>query len=59
MDTCCYNTEASNCCRFFGDLRAYIVESFSPKVRDVFFNEVRGAQDITDFSIHLPFKWQN
>lgn len=41
---------------FFGDLRAYIVESFSPKVRDVFFNEVRGAQDITDFSIHLPFQ---
>lgn len=41
---------------FFGDLRAYIVKSFSPKVRDVFFNEVRGAQDITDFSIHLPFQ---
>lgn len=41
---------------FFGDLRAYIVESFLPKVRDVFFNEVRGAQDITDFSIHLPFQ---
>lgn len=41
---------------FFGDLRAYIVESFSPKVRDVLFNEVRGAQDITDFSIHLPFQ---
>lgn len=41
---------------FFGDIRAYIVESFSPKVRDVFFNEVRGAQDITDFSIHLPFQ---
>lgn len=59
MDTCCCDTEASNRYRFFGDLRAYIVESFSPKVRDVFFNEVRGAQDITDFSIHLPFRWQN
>lgn len=41
---------------FFGDIRAYIVESFSPKVRDVFFNEVRGAQDITDFAVNLPFQ---
>ena len=40
----------------FRDIRVYVVESFSPKTRDVFFNEVRGAQDITDFSIHLPFQ---
>lgn len=40
----------------FRDIRVYVVESFSPKTRDVFFNEVRGAQDITDFAVNLPFQ---
>lgn len=41
---------------FLGEIRAYIVESFSPKTRDVYFNEVRGAQEITDFAVHLTFQ---
>lgn len=41
---------------FFGVTKAYLVESFSPKVRDVFFNEVRGAQDITDLARNLTFQ---
>lgn len=40
----------------FGDLKAYLVDSFSPKTRDVYFNEVRGAQDITDMALNLPFQ---
>ena len=32
----------------FGDLKAYLVDSF--------FNEVRGAQDITDMVLNLPFQ---
>lgn len=41
---------------FLGETRAYIVESFSPKTRDVYFNEVRGAQEITDLAVHLTFQ---
>ena len=41
---------------FLGEMRAYIVESFSPKTRDVYFNEVRGAQEITDLAVHLTFQ---
>lgn len=41
---------------FLGETRAYIVDSFSPKTRDVFFNEVRGAQEITDLAVHMTFQ---
>lgn len=41
---------------FLGEIKAYLVESFSPKVRDVFFNEVRGAQDITDLASNMSFQ---
>lgn len=42
--------------QFLGEIKAYLVESFSPKTRDVYFNEVRGAQDITDLSLNLSFQ---
>jgi hypothetical protein len=42
--------------QFMGEMRAYVVESFSPKTRDVFFNEVRGAQEVTDLAVHLTFQ---
>lgn len=41
---------------FWGDVRAYLVDSFMTKTRDVYFNEARGAQDITDFAVHMPFQ---
>lgn len=42
--------------RFLGHINAYLVDSFSPKTRDVYFNEVRGAQDITDLIFNIPFQ---
>lgn len=42
--------------KFMGETRGYLIDSFSPKTRDVYFNEVRGAQDITDFGVHLSFQ---
>lgn len=39
---------------FLGNTSAYLIDSFSPKSRDSFFNEVFGAQDITDMSVNLP-----
>lgn len=41
---------------FLGKIKVYLVESFSPKTRDVYFNEVRGAQDVTDFAEHMVFQ---
>lgn len=41
---------------FLGEIKAYLVDSFLPKVRDVFFNEVRGAQDITDLASNMSFQ---
>lgn len=41
---------------FLGEIKVYLVESFSPKTRDVYFNEVRGAQDVTDLAEHMVFQ---
>lgn len=41
---------------FLGRIKVYLVESFSPKTRDVYFNEVRGAQDVTDLAEHMVFQ---
>ena len=41
--------------KFMGETKGYLVDSFSPNTRDVYFNEVRGAQDINDFGVHLSF----
>lgn len=41
---------------FLGKIKVYLVESFSPKTRDVYFNEVRGAQDVTDLAEHMVFQ---
>lgn len=41
---------------FLGKIKVYLVESFSPKTRDVYFNEVRGAQDVTDLTEHMVFQ---
>lgn len=41
---------------FLGKIKVYLVESFSPKTRDVYFNEVRGAQDVTDLVEHMVFQ---
>lgn len=41
---------------FFGEMKFFVVKSFSPKTRDLFFNEVRGAQDITDLIEHNQFQ---
>lgn len=41
---------------FLGETKVYLVESFAPKTRDVYFNEVRGAQDVTDFVEHMTFQ---
>lgn len=41
---------------FLGQIKVYLVESFSPKTRDVYFNEVRGAQDVTDLAEHMVFQ---
>ncbi len=41
---------------FLGEMKVYLVESFAPKTRDVYFNEVRGAQDVTDFIEHMTFQ---
>ena len=41
---------------FWGDVRAFLIDSFMTKTRDVYFNEARGAQDITDLALHLPFQ---
>lgn len=41
---------------FLGKIKVYLVESFSPKTRDVYFNEVRGAQDVTDLAEHMAFQ---
>lgn len=45
----------------FDDIKVYIVMSFSPKTRDVFFNEVRDAIDITDLveNAHFQFSPNN
>lgn len=41
---------------FLGKIKVYLVESFSPKTRDVYFNEVRGAQDVTDLAEYMVFQ---
>lgn len=41
---------------FLGETKVYLVESFAPKTRDVYFNEVRGAQDVTDLIEHMAFQ---
>lgn len=41
---------------FLGKTKVYLVESFVPKTRDVYFNEVRGAQDVTDLIEHMAFQ---
>lgn len=42
---------------FLDQINVYLVESFSPKTRDVYFNEVRGAQEITDFVTNMTFQF--
>mgnify|MGYP000388019092 FL=1 len=41
---------------FLDKTKVYLVESFAPKTRDVYFNEVRGAQDVTDLIEHMAFQ---
>ena len=41
---------------FLGDTRAYLVDNFRSKTRDVYLNEIEGAQDITDIALNLPFQ---
>lgn len=41
---------------FLDKTKVYLVESFTPKTRDVYFNEVRGAQDVTDLIEHMAFQ---
>lgn len=41
---------------FLGKTKIYLVESFAPKTRDVYFNEVRGAQDVTDLIEYMTFQ---
>lgn len=41
---------------FLNKTKVYLVESFAPKTRDVYFNEVRGAQDVTDLIEHMTFQ---
>lgn len=41
---------------FLDKTKVYLVESFVPKTRDAYFNEVRGAQDVTDLIEHMAFQ---
>ena len=41
---------------FFGEIKCFIVDSFSPKTRDVYFNEARGAREVTDLIEHFTFQ---
>lgn len=41
---------------FLGEIRAYLVDNFLSKTRDISFNEIQGGRDITDIALNLSFQ---